>query len=120
MPFFLAFTTPLEETVAYFLLETYHFTFLFVAFLGVTVAFSFKVFLYLRVAFFLLSFTFFTRTFFVVEEVEPAVEVVPELLLEVVEAVTVLSLLRSRMPPVLHTLLEPEWCGRTASDAGGG
>ena len=105
MPFFLAFTTPLEETVAYFLLETYHFTFLFVAFLGVTVAFSFKVFLYLRVAFFLLSFTFFTKTFFVVEEVEPALEVVLELLLEVVEAVTVLSLLRSRMPPVLHTLL---------------
>jgi hypothetical protein len=53
LPAFLAVTLPAEETVATFLLEVFHKTFLLLAFLGVTVAFNLRVFLTFKVAFFL-------------------------------------------------------------------
>ena len=60
IPFFFALTTPFWVTEAYFLLETYHLTFLLEAFFGLTDAFSFSFFLYRRVALFFLKLTIVT------------------------------------------------------------
>lgn len=70
-PAFLAFTTPLLFTVAYFFLLDFHVSFLFVAFTGVIVALIFKDFPAFTVFFVAESLIFFTATFFVSDGLFP-------------------------------------------------
>jgi hypothetical protein len=60
VPFLIAFTIPVDDTVAIRLLPDFHVTFLFDAFRGLIVAINLYVLLFLRVSEFLLSLTLLT------------------------------------------------------------